>query len=39
MFETRLPRIKHIALAGDVAGVRSDFVNEIQRFPIRVTTD
>jgi hypothetical protein len=38
MVETLLPRIKRIELAGDVSRVRSNFVNGIQRFPIRVTT-
>ncbi len=38
MFETLLPRIKSIELTGDVARVRSNFVNGIKRFPVRITT-
>ncbi len=38
MFETLLPRIKTIEPAGDVTRVRSNFVNGIKSFPIRVTT-
>jgi hypothetical protein len=38
MFETLLPRIKRIELARRRSRVRSNFVNGIQRFPIRVTT-
>jgi cytochrome P450 len=38
MFETLLPRIKHIELAGDVTRVRSNFVNGIKRFPVRIST-
>lgn len=38
MFETLLPRLKHIEPAGDVTRVRSNFVNGIKRFPVRVRT-
>ena len=38
MFETLLPRIKTIDPAGEVTRVRSNFVNGIKSFPIRVTT-
>ena len=38
MFETLLPRLKTIELAGDVTRVRSNFVNGIKKFPVRVTT-
>lgn len=37
MFEELLPRIKDIELAGEVTRVRSNFVNGIKRFPVRVT--
>ena len=37
MFEELLPRIKDIELAGDVKRVRSNFVNGIKEFPVRVT--
>jgi cytochrome P450 len=37
LFETLLPRIKHIEPAGDVSHVRSNFVNGIKRLPVRVT--
>jgi cytochrome P450 len=36
MFETLLPRIKDMSLTGDVTRVRSNFVNGIKRFPVRV---
>ena len=36
MFETLLPRIKTIELAGEVTRVRSNFVNGIKKFPVRV---
>ena len=36
MFETLLPRIKRIERAGEVTRVRSNFVNGIKRFPVRV---
>jgi cytochrome P450 len=36
MFETLLPRIRHIELAGELTRVRSNFVNGIKRFPVRV---
>jgi cytochrome P450 len=38
MFETLLPRLSSVSLAGDVKRVRSNFVNGIKRMPIRVTT-
>jgi cytochrome P450 len=38
MFETLLPRIASIELAGDVKRVRSNFVNGIKRMPVRITT-
>ncbi|GAA3967450.1 cytochrome P450 [Actinomadura viridis] len=38
MFETLLPRLKKIELAGEVTRVRSNFVNGIKKFPVRVTT-
>jgi cytochrome P450 len=38
MFEALLPRIKTIEVAGDVTRVRSNFVNGIKQFPVRVTT-
>ncbi|RFS84448.1 cytochrome P450 [Actinomadura spongiicola] len=37
MFETLLPRLKKIELAGEVTRVRSNFVNGIKRFPVRVS--
>jgi cytochrome P450 len=37
MFEALLPRIKSIELAGEVTRVRSNFVNGIKKFPVRVT--
>jgi cytochrome P450 len=36
MFETLLPRLRRIELAGGVTRVRSNFVNGIKRFPVRV---
>jgi cytochrome P450 len=36
MFEELLPRIKDIELTGDVKRVRSNFVNGIKRFPVKV---
>ncbi len=36
MFEELLPRIADIELAGDVARVRSNFVNGVKRFPVAV---
>jgi cytochrome P450 len=36
MFETLLPRLRRIELAGEVTRVRSNFVNGIKRFPVRV---
>lgn len=36
MFETLLPRINDMSLTGDVTRVRSNFVNGIKRFPVRV---
>ncbi len=37
MFEELLPRLADIELAGDVARVRSNFVNGIKGFPVKVT--
>ncbi len=37
MFETLLPRIKKIERAGDIDRLRSNFVNGIKRFPVKVT--
>jgi cytochrome P450 len=37
LFETLLPRIKHIEPAGDVSRVRSNFVNGIKQLPVHVT--
>ncbi|MBK6872641.1 MAG: cytochrome P450 [Kineosporiaceae bacterium] len=37
MFEELLPRIGSIELAGEVTRVRSNFVNGIKKFPVRVT--
>ncbi|MFI9383092.1 cytochrome P450 [Kutzneria sp. NPDC052558] len=36
MFETLLPRLKTVEPAGEVTRVRSNFVNGIKQFPIRV---
>ena len=36
MFEELLPRLSSIELAGDVTRVRSNFVNGIKKFPVRV---
>jgi cytochrome P450 len=36
MFETLLPRLKSVELAGDVRRVRSSFVNGIKSLPVRV---
>jgi ferredoxin-NADP reductase len=36
MFETLLPRLASIEQAGDMVRVRSNFVNGIKRFPVRV---
>lgn len=38
MFEELLPRIKSIEVAGEIKRVRSNFVNGIKQFPVRVTT-
>ncbi len=38
MFETLLPRLRSIELAGEVTRVRSNFVNGIKKFPVRVVT-
>ncbi|MFT3874247.1 MAG: cytochrome P450 [Nocardioides sp.] len=37
MFEELLPRLADIELAGDVTRVRSNFVNGIKKFPVKVT--
>ena len=36
MFETLLPRLAAIEQAGEIVRVRSNFVNGIKRFPVRV---
>jgi cytochrome P450 len=36
MFETLLPRLRSVELAGDVRRVRSNFVNGIKSLPVRV---
>jgi cytochrome P450 len=38
MFEELLPRLASIELTGDVARVRSNFVNGIKKFPVTVKT-
>ena len=38
MFEELIPRLASIELDGDVTRVRSNFVNGIKKFPVRVTT-
>ncbi|MCU0264965.1 MAG: cytochrome P450 [Actinomycetia bacterium] len=38
MFETLLPRLASIEQTGDIVRVRSNFVNGIKKFPVRVTT-
>ena len=38
MFETLLPRLASIEPAGEIERVRSNFVNGIKRFPVRVKT-
>jgi cytochrome P450 len=37
MFEELLPRIADIEVAGEVRRIRSNFVNGIKKFPVRVT--
>jgi cytochrome P450 len=37
MFETLLPRLASMEHTGEVERVRSNFVNGIKRFPVRVT--
>lgn len=37
MFETLLPRLGSIEQAGDIVRVRSNFVNGIKKFPVRVS--
>ena len=36
MFEELIPRLGHVEPAGDITRVRSNFVNGIKKFPIRV---
>jgi len=36
MFETLLPRLESIEQAGEIVRIRSNFVNGIKRFPVRV---
>ncbi|WP_239162572.1 cytochrome P450 [Paractinoplanes rishiriensis] len=38
MFEELLPRLRDIELTGEVTRVRSNFVNGIKKFPVRVRT-
>jgi cytochrome P450 len=38
MFETLLPRLTSIEQTGEIVRVRSNFVNGIKRFPVRVKT-
>jgi len=38
MFQTLLPRLASIEQTGDIVRVRSNFVNGIKRFPVRVVT-
>lgn len=38
MFEELIPRISTIEKAGEIKRVRSNFVNGIKKFPVRVTT-
>lgn len=37
MFQTLLPRIKKVERVGDIDRLRSNFVNGIKRFPVKVT--
>lgn len=37
MFEELIPRLADIELAGDVRRVRSNFVNGIKKFPVKIT--
>lgn len=37
MFETLLPRIKRVERIGEIDRLRSNFVNGIKRFPVKVT--
>ena len=37
MFEELIPRLADIELAGDVRRVRSNFVNGIKTFPVKIT--
>lgn len=37
MFGESLPRLHDIGLADDVTRVRSNFVNGIKKFPVKVT--
>ena len=37
MFQTLLPRIKKIERVGEIDRLRSNFVNGIKRFPVKVT--
>jgi hypothetical protein len=37
MFETLLPRLASIEQAGEIVRVRSNFVNGVKRFPVRVS--
>ena len=37
MFETLLPRLESIRVAGEVRRVRSNFVNGVKEFPVQVT--
>ena len=37
LFEELLPRIKTIEQTGEIVRVRSNFVNGVKRFPVRIT--
>jgi hypothetical protein len=37
MFEELLPRLADIQITGDVRWVRSNFINGIKTFPVKVT--
>jgi methyl-branched lipid omega-hydroxylase len=38
LFETLLPQVAEITQTGDIVRVRSNFVNGIKRFPVRIVT-
>ena len=37
MFETLLPRIAEIEQTGEIVRLRSNFINGIKKFPVRIT--